>query len=125
MFRAKFIFAALAALFVSLFCSGSAQAQTIRFYNTRGQEIRAGNPFPLDRFSRGETCIVRVSNPDGPGYYDVVSDRGFERGGWDFWGSLQDTFQIPLSVYADNVTVWVYNYVRGYWVNKRIPIGTK
>lgn len=125
MFRWKFVVAVLAAMFVSAICAGAAKAQSIRFFNTRGQEIREGNPFPLDRFARGETCNVRVSNPDGSGRYEVWSARGFERGGWNFWWNMQDTFQIFLSPAADNIEVWVRNDARRYWVYKRIPVGTK
>ena len=125
MSRVKFIIAALAALFVSTLGAGAAKAQTVRLYNTRGQEIRSGNPFPLDRFARGETCVVKVWNPDGWAYYDVVSRRGFEFGGWDFPNYTEDRFQIPLDPNADYMKVRVYNYSRWRWIEYGIPIGRK
>lgn len=123
--RSKFGVIIMLAVLFQLFISLTAHAQTINLYDSRGREIRKGNPFPLDRFSRGEQCTVKVSNPDGWGYYVIYSDRGFERGSWDFWRNLTDTFNIMTSPFADNVTVYVYNYARGVWVSLRIPIGSK
>lgn len=125
MFRSKFVVALLMAVFLQALCGLAAHAQTIRFFDTRGREIRSGNPFPYDRFSRGEICNVQVTGMNGCGHYEVISTRGHESGDWWFWNGTSDTFEIPRDTNADNLVV----YVRDQWWNirasKRIPIGSK
>lgn len=126
MSRTSFLTQCLFALM--LCCIGfAAQAQSIRFYNAQGREIRTGNPFPYDRFSRGETCYIEVADSNGYGWFDywITSARGTERGLRTYQYYLWNPFVVPTNPNADNVIVHVFDYWTWREVTKRIPIGTK
>lgn len=126
MLRSKLVVMMLLAVVFQVFCGLAAHAQSIYLTNAWGQNIQTGNRFPLDRFSRGETCYVDIYTPDASLYrYEVKSSRGVERSGFYFCWYGWDVFSIPLSPNADNVTVYVTNCSNGRVVTKRIPIGTK
>lgn len=99
-----------------------AEAQSVSLYNTRGQSIDSRNRFPLDRFSRGEWCLIVVNGVRGGGTYSIVSDRGTERRAVRIGECFAEWFMVPTNVFADNVTVKVSGRSP---VSKRIPIGAK
>lgn len=125
MFRSKLIVAVFLTVALQMICGMAAHAQSITLYDTSYRVVSPSNPFPRDRFARGETCIVDLYSPYGWSYYEVRSTRGLERGTWSFcyWGS--DSFTIPRATNADNLVVYVYDGEYRLRASKRIPIGSK
>ncbi|HMV48983.1 MAG TPA: hypothetical protein PLQ88_10790 [Blastocatellia bacterium] len=102
-----------------------ANSARIIFKNSKGQEIREGRPFPLDRVERGERYALIVEARNYPVRIEVRAANGYYKAYTaSSWFCVYDT--VSRNPSFDNVWVTVFDSATGHQLDRqRLPIGTK